>query len=60
MAGMELTHAQLTLYPHSVETYRGLLHRTCHGLLHRSGKLRATSEIYTGKLYTPTSLHSSK
>jgi hypothetical protein len=48
-AAIELAHAQLTFHPHSVET--------CHGLLHRSGVLRATDELYTDKLHTPTSLH---
>jgi hypothetical protein len=33
-------------------TRRGVLHRTCRGLLHRSG------ELYIGELHTPTSLHS--
>jgi hypothetical protein len=65
-AGMKLAHAQLAadltrtelaLHRHSVETRRGLLHRTCRGLLHRSGELRATSELYTGELHMPTSLH---
>ena len=27
-------------------------------LLHRSGDLRATGELYTGELHTPTSFHS--
>jgi hypothetical protein len=31
-----------------------------YGLLHRSGELCATDELYIGKLYTPMSLHFAK
>jgi hypothetical protein len=57
-ATMEPVHAHLALRPHSVKTRRGLLHQTCRGFLHRSGDLRATGVLYTGKLHMPTSLYS--
>jgi hypothetical protein len=40
--------------------HHGLLHQTCRGLLHRSGELRVTGELYTTELHTSTSLHSRK
>jgi hypothetical protein len=57
---MELTHAQVALHLRSVETCRSILRRTGRSLLHRSGELRATVELYDGELHVPTSLYSSK
>jgi hypothetical protein len=58
-AGMELAHAQLAaeLTPHKARASPAQCGDR-RGLLHRSGDLRTTDELYTSEIHTPTSLHS--